>query len=111
MELTVTPHEPGVTEIAVRGRLNMVTAAQLRSAIESAILDNRPRVAIDVSGVVFLDSSGLGALIAGLKSARAAGGDVRLVRPPEQVQLVLELTNMGGILQSFENVEAAYGRG
>lgn len=108
MDISVTPRENGVTELGVTGRLNVVTAARVREAIQTAVNDNRGKVAVDLSGVVFLDSSGLGALIAGLKAAREAGGDVRLVRPTEQVALVLDLTNMGSVLKSFDSVEDAY---
>lgn len=108
MEIVVTPRGHGVVELAITGRLNMVTGPRVREALERAIADNTPLIAVDLSGVVFLDSSGLGALIAGLKMARAAAGDLRLIRPTEQVALVLELTNMGSVLQSFDTVESAY---
>lgn len=111
MDIIVKPRENGVSEVSVTGRLNMVTAPRVREAIQTAVDNNQPRVAVDLSGVVFLDSSGLGALIAGLKTAREAGGDVRLVNPTEQVQLVLELTNMGTVLKTFDNVESAYPHG
>ena len=108
MDITVVHHPFGVAEVAVAGRLNMVTAARLREAIQGAVDDHHPNVAVDLSRVVFLDSSGLGALIASLKAVRASGGDLRLVRPAEQAQLVLELTNMGSVLASFDSVDAAF---
>jgi anti-sigma B factor antagonist len=111
MNISVTKRDNGVTELAVSGRLNMTTAARMIDAIQAAVNDNRSNIAIDLSGVIFLDSSGLGALIAGLKSARQAGGDVRLVRPTEQVELVLDLTNMSSVLVSFDSVESAYPNG
>lgn len=111
MDIIVNPRANGVSEISVSGRLNMVTAPRVREAIQTAVDSNQPRVAVDLSGVVFLDSSGLGALIAGLKTAREAGGDVRLISPTEQVQLVLELTNMGTVLKTFDDVESAYPHG
>lgn len=108
MDIRVTTHHAGITEITITGRLNMVTAARVREAIQRAIDANGGRIAVDLSGVVFLDSSGLGALIAGLKAAREAGGDLRLLRPAEQVALVLDLTNMASVLKSFESLESAY---
>ncbi len=108
MDITVVHHPFGVAEVTVGGRLNMVTAARMREAIEQAVDANHPNVAVDLSQVVFLDSSGLGALVAGLKAVRASGGDLRLVRPAEQAQLVLELTNMGSVLKSFDSVGAAF---
>jgi anti-sigma B factor antagonist len=111
MNISVTKRDNGVTELAGSGRLNMTTAARMIDAIQAAVNDNRSNIAVDLSGVIFLDSSGLGALIAGLKTARQAGGDVRLVRPTEQVELVLDLTNMGSVLVSFDSVESAYPNG
>lgn len=111
MDIVVTPLANGVSELAVSGRLNMVTAPRVREAIQTAVDSNHARIAVDLSGVVFLDSSGLGALIAGLKTAREAGGDVRLISPTEQVELVLELTNMGAVLKTFDTVESAYPHG
>ena len=60
----------------------------------------------DVSDT-FVDSSGLGALVSCLKSARQAGGDLRLVAPTEQVSMVLKLTNLDRILQPRASVEEA----
>jgi anti-sigma B factor antagonist len=108
MDITVVNHPFGVAEVVVVGRLNMVTAARLREAIEQAVGANHAKVAVDLSEVVFLDSSGLGALVAGLKAVRAQGGDLRLIRPGEQAQLVLELTNMGSVLKSFDTVADAF---
>ena len=108
MDITVVHHPFGVAEVTVAGRLNMVTAARLRDAIQSAVDDHHPNVAVDLSRVVFLDSSGLGALIASLKAVRTAGGDLRLVKPAEQAQLVLELTNMSSVLATFESVDDAF---
>lgn len=108
MDITVVHHPFGVAEVTVAGRLNMVTATRMREAIKQVVDANRPNVAVDLSQVVFLDSSGLGALVAGLKAVRAAGGDLRLIRPGEQAQLVLELTNMGSVLKSFDTVGDAF---
>lgn len=111
MDITVVHHPFGVVEVLVAGRLNMVTAARLREAIQSATDANHRNVAVDLSRVIFLDSSGLGALIASLKSVRQAGGELRLVRPAEQAQLVLELTNMNSVLASYDSVADAFPHG
>ena len=56
----------------------------------------------------FLDSSGLGALIGGLKSARQAGGDLRIARPTPAVYTVFELTNLDRVLRARETVDGAF---
>ena len=62
---------------------------------------------LDLAGVPSVDSTGLGALLAGLRAARAAGGDLRLVHPSEQVRVVLELTTLDQLLRAYTSVEAA----
>jgi anti-sigma B factor antagonist len=57
--------------------------------------------------VNFIDSSGLGALISGLKSARQAGGDLRIANPGEQARVVLKLTTLDRVLRPYDSVEDA----
>jgi len=64
---------------------------------------------VDLSSTEFMDSSGLGALVAGLKTARQAGGDLRIASPSAQVQTVLSLTNLDRVLRAHETVEQAVG--
>lgn len=89
------------------GRLNMTAAPELRSAVDEMVLDGVTRVVIDLSDCSFVDSSGLGALVGGLKSARQAGGDLRIAGAPEQVRTVLALTNLDRVLTPHSTVEDA----
>jgi anti-sigma B factor antagonist len=89
------------------GRLNMVAAPALKSLVEENVAAGRDRVVIDLTEVVFIDSSGLGALIAGLKATRQAGGDLRIAHVPEQVMTVLRLTNLDRVLRGHPTVADA----
>ncbi|WP_378145938.1 STAS domain-containing protein [Cnuibacter sp. UC19_7] len=91
------------------GRLNMVSAPELRETVKRSIDSGRSRIVVDMSRVQFMDSSGLGALIACLKSARQAGGDLKIVSPSAQVQMVLALSNVDQVLPPHESVAEAYG--
>ncbi len=99
----------GDDTVVVRGdgRLNMVSDPPMREVVTRAIEAGRPRVVVDLSRVQFMDSSGLGALISCLKSAREAGGDLRIVSPSAQVSMVLKLSNVDTILTPFASVEEA----
>lgn len=108
MEIAVVHHPEGIAEVRLAGRLNMVTAARVRESIHEAIIGNHANIAVDMAGVSFLDSSGLGALVWAFKAAREAGGGLVLVEPTEQVQLVLELTNMSSVLASAPSLAEAY---
>ncbi|MFN3707641.1 STAS domain-containing protein [Microcella sp.] len=99
----------GIVILKPEGRLNMVAAPGIREAVASIVDSGRARVAVDLSGVEFIDSSGLGALISGLKTTRQAGGDLRIAGANEQVKLVLSLTNLERVLTPYDSVEIAYG--
>ena len=108
MEYTVKDLGGGVAVLHLDGRLNMVSAARLREAVTSTVAQGHTRIAVDLAGVDFMDSSGLGALISGLKTTRQAGGDLRIAAPSEQVKLVLQLTNMERVLSAHERAETAF---
>ncbi|MFW6775068.1 STAS domain-containing protein [Nocardioides sp. CPCC 205120] len=100
--------ENGIAVVVPRGRLNMVAARQLRETLTGVVGGGTNRVVVDLAETTFLDSSGLGALISGLKTARQAGGDLRIARPTPGVQAVFELTNMDKVLRARADVESAF---
>ena len=92
--------------LALEGRLNLVSAPSLRTAVEETVAET-PHVVVDLSAVTFMDSSGLGALIAALKKARQAHGDLRIAGANEQLITVLKLTNLDRVLRPYDTVEEA----
>lgn len=107
MELTVR-REEGFTVVTPSGRLTAPGVPQLKRAIEDAIADGQPRIVVDLAATDFVDSSALGALIGGLKSARTAGGDLRIANVTEPVRRVLSLTNLDRVLRDHPSVGAAF---
>jgi len=96
-----------VAVLRLDGRLNMVAAPRLKEAVDQVVEGGRPRVVVDMAEVTFMDSSGLGALIAGLKKARQRNGDLRISGMNDQVATVLRLTNLDRVLRAHPSVEAA----
>jgi anti-anti-sigma factor len=95
------------TVLKAVGRLNMVSAPQLKTAVDEVVAEGGTHVVVDLSGVEFIDSSGLGAIVSGLKSLRQAGGDLRIAAAGEQVLAVLHLTNLDRILRPYGGVADA----
>jgi anti-sigma B factor antagonist len=93
--------------IVPRGKLNLVAAPPVKARIDDLVRAGRSRVVVDLGEVDFIDSSGLGALVGGLKAARQAGGDLRIARAGAQVMAVLKLTNLDRILAPYDSVEEA----
>jgi anti-sigma B factor antagonist len=99
-----------VPVIAVHGGLDLDTAPGLQRALIQAI-DERPgrRLVVDLEGVDFIDSAGLGLLAGGLKRARSTGGDLVLVATGRTVLRVLELTGLTRVFEIHESLAAAVG--
>jgi anti-sigma B factor antagonist len=95
------------TVLQPTGRLNMVAAPAFKSLVEETVGSGQTRIVVDLGEVTFIDSSGLGALIAGLKATRQAGGDLRIADVPEQVLTVLRLTNLDRVLRAHPTVADA----
>jgi anti-sigma B factor antagonist len=108
IDFDVSTGADGIGVVVPRGRLNMVSARRLKDLVSELVDGGTTRIVVDMGETTFLDSSGLGALIAGLKSARQAGGDLRLARPTEAVVMVLELTNMDKVLRPRDSVAGAF---
>ncbi len=80
MDISVTT--PGdYAVLSPQGRLTAVGAPMLRKNVDRLLEEGSTRIVIDLSQTSFVDSSGLGALIGGLKAARVAGA-TSASRPP-----------------------------
>jgi len=98
-----------VTVLGPRGRLEMASAPAFREQVKQLVESGVTRLVVDLGEVSFVDSSGLGAVIGGLKLARQAGGDLRVARANQQVLLVLDLTSLNRVLRPYSTVEEAVG--
>lgn len=99
------------TAVAVLGgRLDLLSASDVKRQLQDAVGQGLHRLVVDLHGVPFIDSSGLGALIAVLKATRVAGGDLRIARPGEQVRYVLEISMLDRVLVCHPTVEDALAR-
>jgi anti-sigma B factor antagonist len=88
----------GVVVVRPMGRLNMVTAPDLREQLRALVQRGSVRLVVGLSGVDTIDSTGLSALISGLKAARQAGGSLHIAQPSKQVKAILRLTSLDRVL-------------
>ena len=109
IEFDVDTTPEGIGVVTPRGRLNMVAARDLKQLLAQLVQDGTVRIVVDLHDVSFLDSSGLGALIGGVKTTRQQGGDLRIVAPSEPVVAILEFTNLHRVLRPRDSVEEAFG--
>lgn len=93
--------------VAVDGVLDLHTSPRLRDHLDQMIAQKAPHLVIDLSGVEFCDSSGLGVLIFNLKRARAAGGSLGLAAPRGSVRRLLHTTGLDRVMAVHRSVEEA----
>ena len=105
--MTVEPTTQATAVVRLVGRLDLLTCGDVKERLNGLVQDGHSQLVLDLQQVSFMDSSGLGALIGGLKSARIAGGDLRIARPAEQTSMILELTNLNRVLVTYSTIEEA----
>ncbi|MFE0328591.1 STAS domain-containing protein [Streptomyces sp. Y2F8-2] len=80
--LTVTGEKCGEwTVLQVAGELDLMTSPVLRQRVHDAVADGRHCLVLDLSQVVFCDSSGVGVLVAARRLIRSCRGRLRLILP------------------------------
>ena len=94
LELESHPAADGDTVI-VRGEVDMATAPQLRDLLNELVDGGSTRILLDCRGLEFLDSSGIGVLVA-VRKRLGEDGALTLEAPPAHVRKVLELTGVSG---------------
>lgn len=107
MEVTTIPGPTGTTTIRPVGRVDLLSAPALSRHLSGAVAEGQHKLIVDLGSVSFIDSSGLAALVSGLKSARVAGGDLRIAGAGDQVRMVLQLTKLDRVFGLYDTVEDA----
>ncbi|MFN0282488.1 MAG: STAS domain-containing protein [Kineosporiaceae bacterium] len=108
MELTVTSRQEGArTVISVSGEIDVYTAPSLRERLNELVASGHYDLVVDMEGVEFLDSTGLGVLVGGLKRVRSHDGTLRLVCAQEKILKVFRITGLTKVFPIHPTLEAA----
>lgn len=91
----------------IQGRLDAVSAPALKAHFRRLVEAGCVQFVLDLGAVPFIDSSGLAALVSGLKLIRESGGALKLARLTRQARTVFELTLLDRIFEFYDSVEAA----
>jgi anti-sigma B factor antagonist len=92
-----TRHEDGNTIIEVGGEIDVYTAPRLRDKITELVGEGHYNLVIDMEKVDFLDSTGLGVLVGGLKKVRAHDGSMRLICNQERLLKIFRITGLAKV--------------
>jgi anti-sigma B factor antagonist len=95
------------TVVEVQGELDLATEPQFRDRMQQVISGGADRVVVDLAGVGFMDSSGLGTLAFAFRELRAVGRQLFLAAPQNRVRMVLAITAMDQAIPVYDTVDAA----
>ncbi|MFJ5706499.1 MULTISPECIES: STAS domain-containing protein [unclassified Streptomyces] len=100
------------TVLRLRGELDLVTSPEIRRRVHDAVAAGRHDLVVDLSGVRFCDSSGIGVLVAARRLLRSCGGRLRLVLPEAEesqghVTRVFSALGVTRLFEVYEDVPAA----
>lgn len=87
--------------VSVIGSIDALTAEEITRHMAGEVERGNVRLVADLSGVEFMSSAGLRAILATLKRCRNAGGDLRLAGPQPGVERVLKMSGFVSILKVF----------
>ena len=89
----------GESVIQVSGEVDLYSSPELRKVILKHIPSSGGDLAVDLSGVTYIDSSGVATLVEGLRSARKKDAGFVLVSPSSAVRQVLELARLDSVFE------------
>lgn len=99
--------DSSTVHITVTGRLDLENTQQLKQVLLEAGEQGASSILMSMDELEFMDSSGLSALVTGLKTARKAGGELYLIAPSAAVNDLLELTLLNQVIPIVPSLEAA----
>jgi anti-sigma B factor antagonist len=106
MELGMNTREAGdVTILDLEGELDTYTA--VRDIIVRLVDEGKKKILLNMAGVEYIDSAGLGTLVGGLKRATENDGILKIVHANEQLQKVFNITGLVRVFEQFESEEEA----
>ena len=112
MDLTLSTHEAdGTTVVAVGGEIDVYTAPRLRDKFTELVAAGSYDIIVDMQNVEFLDSTGLGVLVGGLKKVRAHEGSLDLVCNQDRLLKIFRITGLAKVFTIHESAESATAAG
>ena len=110
MDLTLATRDAdGKTIVAVGGEIDVYTAPKLRDKITELVAAGVYDLVIDMEKVEFLDSTGLGVLVGGLKKVRAQDGSMELVCSQDRLLKIFRITGLAKVFTIHDSETSALG--
>ncbi|MCI0660617.1 MAG: STAS domain-containing protein [Acidobacteria bacterium] len=103
--------ERAVGEVVILDLIGKITigegSVQLRDAVSNLLDAGRNRIILNLSGVVYVDSSGIGELVSRYTTTKNTGGRLKLLNLPKKIKDLLMITKLLTVFEIYEEEEAA----
>ena len=108
MDLSVSTREQdGRMIVEVGGEIDVYSAPTLRDQLNGLVAAGHHHLIVDMQGVEFLDSTGLGVLVGGLKKVRAHDGSLELVCNADRLLKIFKITGLAKVFVIHDSADAA----
>jgi anti-sigma B factor antagonist len=108
VDLKLAHHaKDGIEVIDVQGEIDMYTAPRLRELLIDLVIKGSYQLVVDLDKVGFLDSTGLGVLVGGLRRVRAHDGSLDLVCTQQRILKIFRITGLTEVFGIYETVDQA----
>jgi anti-sigma B factor antagonist len=85
--------------VIVRGEVDLYSSPELREVLTGGLPKEVGSVCVELSGVPYMDSSGVATLVEGLRAAKAASLSFVIIAPSAQVKKILELSRLDSVFE------------
>ena len=99
--------DSGISEVRLVGEIDVFASPEVKSALVSTIKDGHNFLVVDFAKVSYIDSTGLGALVAALKAARDNGGSIAIVCKDPQIRRIFDVTGLVKVFGMYDDVASA----
>jgi anti-sigma B factor antagonist len=97
----------GIQILEISGDIDLFRSREIRDTISALVDQGKNQIVIDLGGVQYIDSSGLGVLISGRQQLLKAQGDLKIARITESVQRVVTITKLNALLEFYDDLDEA----
>ena len=96
-----------VSVVEVTGKLTSLESGALRNSIAQLLKEGRKQILLNLSGLVYLDSSGIGDLVHTYMSVIKSGGEMKVVGLTDKIEEILKITQLYQVFQEFKDEHTA----
>ncbi len=96
-----------VTQLTLTGKLDLMNAVEAKETVKTLLGRDRTMIHIDMKGVDFINSSGLGAMVSMLKEIRIRQGRLTLSNLAPYIVEIFDITQLSNVFEIYDTVEEA----